>query len=115
MDALTAVGLFAVTAMLVLYALEDRSHWLVLAFAGACVLGSGVGFLQGAWAFGVLEAIWAVVAFRRWYFKNEPGQETRNVLVTPITAHRVPKHRNNGHAARLTPFGRDPGGRSVME
>jgi hypothetical protein len=30
------------------------------------VLGSIYGFLQGAWPFGVVEAVWAVVAFRRW-------------------------------------------------
>ena len=52
MDALTAFGLFAVTAMLICYALEDRNHWFVLAFAGACALGSAYGFLQGAWPFG---------------------------------------------------------------
>jgi ABC-type antimicrobial peptide transport system permease subunit len=40
MDALSLFGLFAVTAMLVAYALEDRSHWYILAFAGACALGS---------------------------------------------------------------------------
>jgi hypothetical protein len=61
MDALTAFGLFAVTAMLVCYALEDRSHWFVL-----CALGSAYGFLQGAWPFGAVEAIWALVALRRW-------------------------------------------------
>jgi hypothetical protein len=66
MDRLTLFGLFAVTAMLVCYALEDRSHWLVLGFAGACGLGSIYGFLQGAWPFGLVEAIWAVVALRRW-------------------------------------------------
>jgi hypothetical protein len=66
MDGLTAFGLFAVTAMLVCYALENRSHWFVLAFAGACVLGSAYGFLQGAWPFGLVEAIWALVALRRW-------------------------------------------------
>jgi hypothetical protein len=66
MDALTAFGLFAVIAMLVCYALEDRSPWFVLAFAGACALGSAYGFLQGAWPFGVVEAIWAGVALRRW-------------------------------------------------
>ena len=66
MDALTAFGLFAVTAMLICYALEDRSHWYVLAFAGACALGSAYGFLQGAWPFGLVEAIWAMVALRRW-------------------------------------------------
>jgi hypothetical protein len=59
MDGLTLFGLLAVTAMLVFYALEDRSHWYVLAFAGACALASLYGFLQGAWPFGVIEAIWA--------------------------------------------------------
>ena len=53
--------------MLVFYALEDRSAWWVLAFAGACALASVYGFLQGAWPFGVVEAIWAGVALRRWY------------------------------------------------
>ena len=66
MNPLTAFGLFAVTAMLVTYALESRSHWWILGFAGACVLGSVYGFLQGAWPFGVVEAIWALVALRRW-------------------------------------------------
>jgi hypothetical protein len=65
-DPLTAFGLFAVTAMLVFYALESRSRWFVLAFAGACVLASLYGFLQGAWPFGVVEAIWAMVALHRW-------------------------------------------------
>ena len=48
MDALTAFGLFAVTAMLVCYAAEDRSPWFILAFALACALGSIYGFMQGA-------------------------------------------------------------------
>jgi hypothetical protein len=67
MDALTAFGLFAVTAMLVTYALEARSHWFILLFAGACLLGSAYGFLQGAWPFGAVEAIWVVVAARRFW------------------------------------------------
>ena len=66
MDALTLFGLFAVTAMLVFYALEERSHYAILGFAFACGLGSAYGFLQGAWPFGVVEAIWSVVALRRW-------------------------------------------------
>jgi hypothetical protein len=66
-DPLTLFGLFAVTAMLVCYALEDRGRWFTLAFAGSCWLGSAYGFLQGAWPFGVVEAIWGVVALRRWY------------------------------------------------
>ena len=66
MDRLSAFGLFAVTAMLVTYALESRSRHFTLAFAGACVLGSTYGFLQDAWPFGLVEAIWALVALRRW-------------------------------------------------
>ncbi len=66
MDVLSLFGLFAVTAMLACYALEDRSHWYILGFAGACALGSAYGFLQGAWPFGLVEAVWAVVALQRW-------------------------------------------------
>ena len=66
MDALTAFGLLSVSAMLVCYALEDRAHWFVLAFAASCALASAYGFLQGAWPFGLVEAIWAVIAFRWW-------------------------------------------------
>ena len=66
MDGLTLFGLFAVSLMLVTYALEARSRWFILVFAGACALGSVYGFLQGAWPFGVVEAIWAVVALRKW-------------------------------------------------
>ena len=67
MALLTLFGLFAVTAMLIFYAFEDRSPWFILAFAGACALGSVYGFLQGAWPFGVVEAIWACVAVGRWW------------------------------------------------
>jgi hypothetical protein len=66
MDTLSAFGLFAVTAMLIFYALEDRSPWNILAFAVACALGSVYGFLQGAWPFGLVEAIWAGAAVWRW-------------------------------------------------
>ena len=66
MSALTAFGLCAVTAMLVCYALERRSHWFVLGFAASCALGSAYGFLQGAWPFGLVEAVWSVVALKRW-------------------------------------------------
>ena len=66
MTALNAFGLFAVSAMLVCYALEDQHTGFILAFAAACWLGSAYGFLQGAWPFGVIEGIWGVVAIRRW-------------------------------------------------
>ena len=66
MDLLTVFGLFAVTAMLVFYALEDRSHWFVLAFAVA----------QGAWPFGLVEAVWAFIALWRWRKRQSVGQHT---------------------------------------
>lgn len=71
MDALTLFGLFAVTAMLVCYALEARSRWFILAFAGACALGSIYGFLQGAWPFGLVEGVWSFVALARFMKANE--------------------------------------------
>jgi hypothetical protein len=66
MDVLTVFGLVAVTAMLIFYALEDHSPSFILAFATACVLASAYGFFQGAWPFGLIEAIWAAVAVWRW-------------------------------------------------
>ena len=70
MTLLSAFGLLAVTLMLVTYALEARSRWFVLAFAFSCGLGSAYGFLQGAWPFGLVEAVWSVVAVRRWWLKR---------------------------------------------
>jgi hypothetical protein len=67
MNALTWFGLFAVSAMLITYALEKKSPWFILAFAVSCILGSTYGFLQGAWPFGMVEAIWSIVAVRRWW------------------------------------------------
>jgi len=66
MDALTLFGLVAVSLMLLFYALEDKSPWFVLGFAGSCVLGSAYGFLQGAWPFGLVEGVWSLVAANRW-------------------------------------------------
>jgi hypothetical protein len=66
MDTLTIFGLFAVSAMLLCYAMESRSSWWTLGFAGACSLGSAYGFLQGAWPFGLVEGIWTLVAIGKW-------------------------------------------------
>jgi hypothetical protein len=66
MNWLSAFGLLAVTAMLAFYALEDRGPAFILAFAAACALASVYGFLQGAWPFGLVEGVWAMVAVGRW-------------------------------------------------
>lgn len=70
MSALSAFGLFAVSAMLVCYAFEDRARWWTLAFGVSCVLGAAYGFMQGAWPFGAVEAVWSVVALRRWWLRK---------------------------------------------
>jgi hypothetical protein len=70
MTSLTLFGLFAVTSMLVCYAFEDRSHWFGLGFSVACALGSAYGFLQGAWPFGAVEAMWSLVALNKWRIRR---------------------------------------------
>ena len=66
LDPLTLFGLFAVSCMLVFYALEGRGAWYTFGFAASCALGSAYGFLQGAWPFGLVEGVWSLVALRRW-------------------------------------------------
>ena len=75
MNSLTAFGLFAVTAMLVMYVLENRHHGYILGFAFACLLGSIYGFLQGAWPFGLIEGVWSIVAARRWWVTWKRSKE----------------------------------------
>lgn len=72
MDLLTAFGLFAVTAGLVCYALEDRSPWWSLGFAAANALASVYGFLQGAWPFGAIEVVWCLAALNRFRTRMKP-------------------------------------------
>jgi hypothetical protein len=64
----TATALW--TAMLVCYALEDRSHWFILAFAGHAHSDRSVIFYKAHGLFGVVEAIWCAVAVRRWWLKQ---------------------------------------------
>lgn len=63
---LTAFGAIAVTFMMLMYWLEHRNRRFILAFACGCVLSSTYGFLAGTWPFGVVEAVWAVIAFQRY-------------------------------------------------
>ena len=66
-DWLTGFGLASVSAMLACYALEERGPAFVAGFAVACALASAYGFLAGTWPFGLVEAVWAAVAARRWW------------------------------------------------
>jgi presenilin-like A22 family membrane protease len=64
-------GLVVVTAMLLFYVLERRSQWFIIAFAGACMVGSIAGFLQGAWVLGLAESVWSILALRRWWLTQQ--------------------------------------------
>jgi hypothetical protein len=64
---LTIFGIVVLTFMMAMYALERRGPGFILAFALGCGLSSVYGFLSGAWPFGVVEAIWTVVAIHRYW------------------------------------------------
>jgi len=74
MTLVTLFGVGAVSFMMLMYALEHRHPLFVLGFVLGCLLSSAYGFLSGAWAFGVVEAIWAIVALRR--FNATRGRDT---------------------------------------
>ena len=63
---LTAFGVVALTFMMAMYGLEKRGPRFVAAFAFGCALSSVYGFLSGAWAFGVVESIWCLIALKRY-------------------------------------------------
>ncbi len=69
---LTAFGAVAVTLMMVCYALEDRAPAYTLGFAVACAAAAAYGWLVGAWPFGVVESVWALIAARKWLRRRTP-------------------------------------------
>ena len=70
---ITLYGVVAVSFMMLMYALEKRARGFIVAFALGCVLSSVYGFLSGAWPFGVVEALWSLVAMRR--FGHTPRRD----------------------------------------
>jgi hypothetical protein len=70
---ITAFGVVALTFMMAMYALEERGNAYVAAFAAGCALSSAYGFLSGAWPFGVVEAIWSLIALRRYRLSRSPS------------------------------------------
>jgi hypothetical protein len=59
-------GVVAVGCMVVMYALEQRSPVFVLGFAASCAAASLYAVLIHSWPFAAVEAVWAMVALRRW-------------------------------------------------
>lgn len=64
--AIQLFGLLAVTIMVLAYALEARSPAYVLVFAAACAAAAVYAVLIRSWPFAGVEAIWSMVALRRW-------------------------------------------------
>ena len=73
--AVTIYGVLAVTFMMIMYALEGRHQRYILGFAAGCLLSSSYGFLAGAWPFGVVEAVWSLIALRRYLRSAHPQPE----------------------------------------
>jgi hypothetical protein len=69
---ITLYGIAALTFMMTMYALEQRGVNFVLLFALGCALSSSFGFLSGAWPFGVVEAIWTLVALNKFVHLRRP-------------------------------------------
>lgn len=64
--AIELFGLLAVTVMVVSYVLEKRASSYVLTFAIACAAAVSYAVLIRSWPFAGVEAIWCVIAVRRW-------------------------------------------------
>ena len=67
---LTVFGSAAVSIMMLSYALEARSRWFVLVFAGASAATAVYSGLADVYPITVVEAIWSAVAFRRYFVRR---------------------------------------------
>ena len=67
---LTLFGSLAVTIMMVAYWQEPRSKWFILAFAGGSAATSAYSALAGVYPITVIEALWALVALRRFFDRH---------------------------------------------
>ena len=70
---ITIYGVLALTFMMAMYALERRRPAFILVFAVGCLASAAYCFLAGAWPFGVVEAIWSVIAVRRYLATRHEG------------------------------------------
>ena len=68
---LNAFGASAVTAMMVAYIGENRGRQYTFIFGLASIGASAYGWMSGTWPFGIIEGVWAVFAFRKWYKRRD--------------------------------------------
>ena len=70
---LTAFGSVAVSLMFASYWLEPRSKWFVLALAIGSAATAAYRGLAAVYPIMVIEALWAVVALRRFITRSHLG------------------------------------------
>jgi hypothetical protein len=68
---ITLFGSLAVATMVLAYWLEPRSRWFVLLFAVGCAATSTYSALVAAYPITVIEAIWSVIALRRFFRRHQ--------------------------------------------
>ena len=70
---LNILGAIDLAVMMAFYALEPKSRTYTHLFGLTCIGSSTYGFLSGTWPFGVIEAVWTVIALRK-YLKLRNGK-----------------------------------------
>lgn len=73
---LTIFGAIAVSIMAGAYCLEDRSRWYTLLFSGASLATAIYTGLAGVYPIMVIEAIWSLIALRRFMTRAPRTQPT---------------------------------------
>jgi len=72
---LTAFGIASATVMIASYRLENRGPAWVMVFAVGCASTALYAVLTRSWIFAALEAIWSVIALRRFTSRLAHGDD----------------------------------------
>lgn len=75
---LTIFGSIAVSIMVATYMLERRSAWFILIFAGASIATAVYSGLAEVYPIAVVEAIWSVIALRRFVEARQQAVRVRS-------------------------------------
>ena len=66
MELIEVFGAVAAAAMVLCYALEERSAWFILLFAASCLASAGYAVAIRSWPFATVELLWAGISLLRW-------------------------------------------------
>lgn len=87
LDVLALTGFLSAVALLICWAHRREGRRFVLGCALAGAVAAGYCLLQGAWPIGLVQAVWAVAALRRWWRAPADGNQARaaDVIRLPST------------------------------